>query len=404
MSTYRILMMIHRLDDASPYCFFVHEQAKALREMGHDVVVISPVCEMPLAGLLGRRSPVFERTPEKDVLDGIPIYFPRCHTYGNRAERILGGSLMARAILPIARRLHAEKPFDLIHAHMLDRDGHAGLLVGKKLHLPVALTVHGTDVLHYFEPGKKPLPRNAAIAAEVDALMAVSSSLMKRVQPYRAADAISEVVPNGVDLSLVPDKTKNRPGAIVSIGTLKERKCMDRTIDAFAHLAPDYPSATLKIVGVGELDGVLREQVERLHMTDRITFTGGISHPAVLSLLADSDMMVLPSWGEGYGIVYIEAMAAGCIAVGAQGEGIEDTITDGVNGFLIPAGDTAATEAVMRKVLDSPQKYAALRERGRQDARHLTWRRNAQQVTEIYRRMLAHSAVREDAYAKEKRH
>ena len=104
--------------------------------------------------------------------------------------------------------------------------------------------------------------------------------------------------------------------------------------------------------------------------------------------MAQSDLFVLPSWGEGYGIVYIEAMAAGCIAVGARGEGIEDTITDGENGFLVPAGDIDETERVMRAVFAQPQAYAALRERGRQTARALTWARNAQLTEDVYRQAL----------------
>ena len=77
-------------------------------------------------------------------------------------------------------------------------------------------------------------------------------------------------------------------------------------------------------------------------------------------------------------------MAAGCIAVGAKGEGIEDTIIDGENGFLVPAGDIDETERVMRDVFENRQAYAALREKGRQDARALTWARNAETVEAIY--------------------
>ena len=143
----RILMMIHRLADNSPYCFYVHEQAKALRAQGHDVTVISCVGTMPMMKAL--RPALYEtdrRTPKKAVIDGVPVYFPRCLTLGNAGERWLGGWPMYRAALPIAKALHAQKPFDLLHAHMLPREGHAGRLLGRALGLPVALTVHGTDV------------------------------------------------------------------------------------------------------------------------------------------------------------------------------------------------------------------------------------------------------------------
>lgn len=383
--------MIHRLADNSPYCFYVHEQAKALRAQGHDVTVISCVGTMPMMkALRPALDETDRRTPKEAVIDGVPVYFPRCLTLGNAGERWLGGWPMYRAALPIAKALHAQKPFDLLHVHMLPREGHAGRLLGRALGLPVALTVHGTDVFHYFIPGQTPWKRNVETARRVDALMAVSSLLLSRVAPYRGAGRISRVVQNGVDLSLVPENEARRPRAVISVGTLKARKCMDKTLEAFARLADEYGDATLTIVGIGEMEQALRARIAELHLEGRVTLTGGLPHEEVLRRMAQSDLFVLPSWGEGYGIVYIEAMAAGCIAVGAENEGIADTITDGENGFLVPAGDTDAVERVMRAVFAHPEAYEALRARGMRDARELTWAHNAEITAGVYREAMEH--------------
>ena len=387
----RVLMMIHRQADNSPYCFYVHEQAKALRAQGHDVTVISCVGVMPL---MEKFRPALaetdKKTPQKDVVDGIPVYFPRCLTLGNAGEKAIGGWLLYRAALPIAQKLHREKPFDIVHAHMLPRDGHAGLLTARALGVPVALTVHGTDIFHYFIPGREPWKRNIRIARDVDALMAVSNLLMSRVAPYRGEGKLSRVVQNGVNLSLVPMNEKKKPRSVISVGTLKARKCMDRTLEAFARLADEYPDATLTIVGIGEMEGQLRARIGQLGLQERVALTGGLPHEEVLRRMAQSDLFVLPSWGEGYGIVYIEAMAAGCIAVGAKDEGIADTITDGENGFLVPAGGIDETERVMRQVFAHPERYEALRQKGMQAARGLTWARNAEQTAEVYREAIEH--------------
>ena len=163
---------------------------------------------------------------------------------------------------------------------------------------------------------------------------------------------------------------------------------MDRTLEAFARLAGEYPDATLTIVGIGEMEAQLKARIAELGLEKRVTLTGGLPHEQVIERMAESDLFVLPSWGEGYGIVYIEAMAAGCIAVGAKDEGIEDTITDGENGFLVPAGDIDEIERVMRAVFENREAYAALRERGRLAAQALTWAKNAQTVEEIYLELL----------------
>ena len=377
-------MMIHRLSDASPYCFYVHEQAKALQKRGHEVTVIS--C-LPLPPLSGRLRPdaaaLNRRTPKEAVADGVRVYYPRCLSLGNPGERWFGGRPLARAALPLARRLHEENPFHVVHAHMLPRDGHAGLIVSRQLGLPLALTVHGTDVLRYFVPGQKPWRRNVRIAREADALIAVSSLLMERVAPYRPS-GLRMVVPNGVDLSLLPQETKNVPRRILSVGTLKARKCMDTTLEAFSRIAGDCPDATLTLIGEGPMEGQLRSRAAELGLSERVTLTGGLPHEEVLRRMAESDVFVLPSWGEGYGVVYIEAMAAGMIAVGARGEGIRDTIRDGENGFLVPAGDPDAVERVLREIFADEARWAGLREKGRQAARTLTWERNAAVMEQIY--------------------
>lgn len=87
---------------------------------------------------------------------------------------------------------------------------------------------------------------------------------------------------------------------------------MDKTLEAFARLADEYEDATLTIVGIGEMEAQLKARIAELRLQESVTLTGGLPHEEVLRRMAQSDLFVLPSWGEGYGIVYIEAMAAGC--------------------------------------------------------------------------------------------
>lgn len=380
-------MMIHRLWDNSPYCFYVHDQAMALRAQGHDVVVVSSVGIAPFMRKLRPAAyKVASATPTQAVVDGVPVYYPRYATLGERAARLLGGRLLALGAMRTIKRLHSEKPFDVLHAHMLTIDGHAGEIIAKRLGIPVAITMHGTDVLHYFIEGQTPSARNIKIAREADALMAVSSMLAGKVKPYRDKDIF--VVPNGVDLSLMPVGTMRVPRSILSVGTLKKRKCMLETLEAFIALSGDYPDATLSIVGIGELEGQLRARIDESKLQGRVKLLGGVTHGEVMRLMASSDVFALPSYGEGYGIVYIEAMAAGAVAIGSEGEGIEDLICDGDNGFLIPAGDSAALERVLRQVFDSPDGYAILREKAKGQACALTWANNAKRVREIYRSII----------------
>jgi len=306
---------------------------------------------------------------------------------GDPGARLTGGRLMARAALPIARELHRQKPFDILHAHMLPIEGHAGLILGRALGIPVALTVHGTDVQRYFRPGEAPWPRNRQIANRVSVLMAVSSVLARRLAPYRQAPV--EVLHNGVDLSLIPAGRANRRRAILTGGALKPSKRIHDTLEAFAALAGAYPDATLTILGEGPERASLEAHIAERKLQGRVTLTGAIPLAQALARMAESDLFVMPSSPEGFGIVYIEAMAAGCVAVGSVGEGIADVIRHGENGYLVPPGDAGTLTGTLRTLLEGGEQVEAVRQRGIATARSLTWRHNAERCAALYERAIA---------------
>ena len=389
-----ILMLIHRLADASPYSFFVHEQARALVQRGHKVSVISPVSIPPMMDKFRPDwAKIVRDTPEHLLLDGVEISFPRCLSFGDRGEKLIGGQLYLQAALPIARKLNRACPVDLVHAHTIPRDGHAGMQIAKALGVPFAVTGHGTDVIRYFGNDNMPWKRNIEIVRRADALMAVSSNLMARLLPYRSPEQISEVVHNGIDFSLLPEGEVRKPGRILTVGSLKKRKCMDTTIAAFAEIVDKFPKAELRIVGIGELQNALMQQISDLNLTGRARLMGGMPHAEVMREMAEADLFVLPSYGEGYGVVYLEAMAAGCVTIGALGEGITDTIQDGVNGRLVPAGDKDAVRDAMDWALSHPEDTRAMREHARASARLLTWAANAEKTEQVYARMRNQSKV-----------
>jgi len=119
-----------------------------------------------------------------------------------------------------------------------------------------------------------------------------------------------------------------------------------------------------------------------------VTLTGAIPHAEVLERMAESDVFVMPAYIEGFGLVYVEAMAAGCVAVGSVGEGIADIIRDGENGYLVPAADTEALIPVLRKLLEGGEQVEAARRRGAETARTLTWARNAERCVPLYRKAI----------------
>lgn len=135
------------------------------------------------------------------------------------------------------------------------------------------------------------------------------------------------VLPYGIDEKLIIKKNPQfgEKIKVLTCGNFIKRKNIDKVIEALK----DEKDVELTCVGGGNL----LNKMKRLNKTVR--FTGKLSNDKVLSLMRQSDIFILPSVDETLGIVYLEAMASGCITVGTINEGIDGIIKNGENGFLI---------------------------------------------------------------------
>jgi len=116
-------------------------------------------------------------------------------------------------------------------------------------------------------------------------------------------------------------------------------------------------------------------------------FDGWLAPEKVACHCRACDIFVLPSSPEGFGIVYLEAMAYGKPVIACQGEGISEIIEDGQTGLLVPPHDSAAVAAAIRALLADPERAARIGEAAREVASQYTWRRNAERLLGIYREL-----------------
>ena len=114
----------------------------------------------------------------------------------------------------------------------------------------------------------------------------------------------------------------------------------------FANLIKRYPDLKLNIVGAGPERERLDEIVKTLKLEDSVSFKGQITNQEVLDLMNKSYIFILPSVAEGFGIVYAEAMKAGCITIGTKNEGIDGFIINGKNGFLVNPEEKEITKLI----------------------------------------------------------
>ena len=133
------------------------------------------------------------------------------------------------------------------------------------------------------------------------------------------------------------------------MGEMIERKYPIQVIDA---LQKAYPEGNFELtyVGDGDLLNEIRNRVERDRLTEKVRVLGKIPRDNIKAEYDNADCMVMISKNEAYGLVYLEAMARGCITIASRNEGFDGVIKDGENGFLCKAGDANELAAIIHRI------------------------------------------------------
>lgn len=171
----------------------------------------------------------------------------------------------------------------------------------------------------------------------------------------------------------VPGRSFDEPlTRFLFVGELIKRKYPGVILEALHSLYPDG-GVCLKYVGEGPEKSEIEKFASENSVSTSVVFTGKIPRDQIRVCYDESQMMIMVSKNEAFGLVYLEAMARGCIVVGARGEGIDGVIKDGENGFLCSAGDLDELRAVIRKVASlQAREREAISEAARSTARRMT--------------------------------
>lgn len=372
---------------------FVHEQVKALRDRGHDVRVVSPKGWAP-PGL--SRWSSYRDVVAEDTVDDVVVHYPRKLTLpgGRLGHRNADAFLLG--IRGTVRRIHAEWPIDVIHAHMMVPDGWAAARMGHELGVPAVGTAHRADVLDVPAQGAKARMRVAEAIQTLDAVVTVSRAIGD------AADAIARprrpitVVPNGADAAVFmprdPAEARRRlgipaEGPVISyVGKLVPRKGVDTLIEAMGILAARAAGAPrLVMAGIGGMREPLEQRAAQLDVADRITWLGKVPHDDVGWVMSAGDVFVLPSLSEGLPTVVCEAMACGLPVVATAVDGTPEIVDDPATGLLVQPHDAGGLAAALARVLDDPDMARAMgAEALRRSEAEYTWAANARRMEQVY--------------------
>jgi glycosyltransferase involved in cell wall biosynthesis len=253
---------------------------------------------------------------------------------------------------------------DVIHNHMFRAE-----VIGTRAALAVAATGRRRPLIVSTVHSSRIRSREdrellRALTPQMDQLIAVSTSIVQKINEDGRTGAPVALIHNGVDLvryahqepccTLREEYGMDPDAQIVGVvARLEPEKGHATLLEAWRRVVRDVPNAWLLVIGEGSRREALEAQARDLGIANRVVFTG--RRDDVPAVVAGLDVAVLPSYREALGLSILEAMALGRPVVASNIGGIPEMVEDGVTGLLVPPGDAPALATAIIRLLEDHQ-------------------------------------------------
>lgn len=282
---------------------------------------------------------------------------------------------------------------DVVHAHSLIANGLFAYLLKRIRGAPFIVTVRGTDTEFFFEKSKLFVRLGLAILRSADAVILLSPGYLNKRLPhffpkekYQDLYAKFHVIPNGVPAEWREEsfaRREYRGGVLVFVGKLDKNKNLDLVIEVVRERSRKGVSTLLNVVGDGPELAKLRVQAKGLNCV----FHGRLSEISdIKKVLGASDVLVLPSFKETFGLVYVEAMSQGLPVIYTKGQGFDGFFPEGEVGYAV---DPVSVHDLVFKLDLIEKDYCAMSARAFYAAKAFDWDVIAARVDGLYRRAVS---------------
>jgi L-malate glycosyltransferase len=349
--------------------------------------------------------------PRRETVQGVHVF--RAPVLGRTDRNV--APLRSLLCYPIsglikAHSLPRRRRYDVINSHFAVPTGVLGSALAAAWRVPHVVSIHGGDI---YDPSKRLSPHRwwllrrtvRCVLGGADAVVAQSTDTAARAAQHYGADLAqrTQVIPLPFDppgallddtdrrqarseLGLAPDAFQ-----IVSVGRLVKRKGYDRLIPALKHL-PDF--VRLVLLGAGPQSDELRAVAQRHGVAARVALPGRVTERDKYRYLKASDVYVLSSWHEGFGIVLQEAMAAGLPIVSTSHGGQTDVLKAGVNATFVADNEPETLAGAVRALLQNDTAREAMAEANRRAVGRFASEAVADRYLHVFRRAVAGHARR----------
>jgi len=359
----------------------ISEQAISLNH--HEIIVISPVPYTPfILSLFSKKYREYRKIPKEDVVKSIKVYYPRYIAPPGAKLFCLSGRLMYLGIKGLVKRLNKKHRFHLIHSHFAMPDGWAAARLAKKNGSKYINTIQATDLDITIKSCKKELQYALTNANRI---ISPTPALKAKLKAHLNLDAV--VIGYGYNQvyhEFVAYNFSRKTLRIISISRLIKTKGIEDNLRAVKKLKDQGINLEYKIIGDGEEMENLKALAKELDIEDATIFLGWLNHHDAVEELTLSDIFILPSYRETFGLVYLEALAAGTIVIGAKGHGFDGIIKNQINGFLVRPMEPKDIANVIIYIIKNPLKAKRIAIRGKLTSKEFTFEKIAKKIDNLY--------------------
>lgn len=321
-----------------------------------------------------------------------------------RVYRVGFGSRLGRYLYPVfafraARKLHHEKPYDIVWSIMAAYAGAAALMFLRRFpRVKFLLTLQEGDPVDHIHRQVRGFRKTwQRIFKRADYIQAISQFLADWARKEGATCPIM-VVPNGVNLlSFFRLRRRRRRGGrkiVITTSRLVPKNGVDILIRTTAELQPLTPNSRflIQILGSGPEEKKLKNLAKDLGVEESVEFLGNVPPDEIPQRLAEADVFVRPSRSEGLGTAFLEAMAAGLPVIGTRVGGIPDFLVDRETGLFCKVDDPKDLAEKIKLLLSDEQLWQKLSENGKKLVeQNYSWDKVASRTNGIFKSMIHYS-------------
>ena len=280
--------------------------------------------------------------------------------------------------------------FDLIHAYTLFTDGNCARKLSHKYGIPYVVAVRNTDVNDFFRLMPHLRRRGVQIMRDASAVFFLSEAYGKRVfeqyipAEYRAEiEAKTHIIPNGIDAFWLENPPKSdqiidkNAVKLVYAGRIDKNKNIPTTQKAMAILRKQGYQTSLSVVGKIEDE----QEFQIIEKDPFTTYSPAMPKEKLIDVYRSSNIFVMPSFTESFGLVYAEAMSQGLPVIYSKGQGFDHQFDEGVVGYHVAANNPEDVADGIKRVIDN---FSDIQKNVVRSARAFSWAKLVERYDQVY--------------------